>query len=113
MRFKLCATSYYPNEPKRSMALISELGSPEGEQRWVKEGAQLEHFTIYEIRRGMIVYRDGDQLREMAVERGASLPGIVRDARPGSRQVSSAVDDAADILSVPAGPNSVESVGGN
>ncbi len=91
------------------MVLISELGSPEGEQQWVKEGIQLGHFVIHEIRKGMIVYRDGEQLREMAVEHGASLTGIVRDNRLGSRQVSSAADGTADVLFVPAGPNSLES----
>jgi len=113
VRFRLYATSYYPNEPKRSMALISESGAPEGNERWVKEGTQLGHFVIQEIRRGMIVYRDGDNLREMAVEHGASVPGIVRDARRGSLQVSSAADDAPATLSAPAGPNSVELSGGN
>lgn len=41
VRFRLCATSYYPNEPKRSMALISELGSPEGDQRWGEDRGQV------------------------------------------------------------------------
>jgi hypothetical protein len=50
------------------MALISEVGSLEGNGRWVKEGTQVGHFVIHEIRKGMIVYRDGEQLREMAVE---------------------------------------------
>jgi len=72
------------------MALISEIGSPVGSERWVKEGARLGHFVVHQIRRGMIVYRDGDKLREMAVETGASLPGIVQDIRPGGRKVSAA-----------------------
>jgi len=100
VRFKLCGTSYYPNEPQRSMALISDVGAAEGSERWVKEGAQVGHFVIHEIRRGVIVYRDGEQLREMAVEHGASMPSIVRDTRSGSRKVSTAVDDAE--IAVPA-----------
>ena len=94
VRFKLCGTSYYPNEPQRSMALICDVGAAEGGERWVKEGTRLGHFVIHEIRRGVIVYRDGEQLREMAVEHGASVPSIVRDARSGSRKVSTAADDA-------------------
>jgi hypothetical protein len=113
VRFRLCGTSYYPNEPKRSMALISELGLPEGEQQWVKEGTQVGHFVIHEIRKGMIVYRDGDQLREMAVEHGASMPSIVRDTRSGSREVSAAVDDAGIVAPAPAGPNSIGIAGGD
>jgi len=113
VRFKLCGTSYYPNEPGRSMALISEVGSPEGDERWVKEGTQVGHFVIHEIRRGMIVYRDGEQLREMAVEHGASVPSLVRDNRPGSLQVSSAADNPAAVVSSPAGPNDAGPIGGN
>ncbi len=95
------------------MALISELGSAEGSERWVKEGTQLGHFVVQEIRRGAIVYRDGDNLREMAVERGASPPGIVRDIRPGSRRVSAAVGDIDALTPISAGPNSIEIAGGN
>lgn len=91
------------------MALISETGSAEGNERWVKEGTQLGHFVIQEIRRGAIVYRDGDNLREMAVEHSASPPGIVRDIRPGSRRVS-----AADtVIPISTGPNSIEITSGN
>ena len=95
------------------MALISELSSPEGTERWVKEGTQVGHFVIHEIRRGMIVYRDGEQLREMVVEHGASVSSIVRDARPGSRQISRAADDTATTLPGPVGPDSLEPAGGN
>jgi hypothetical protein len=113
VRFRLCGTSYYPNEPGRSMALISEVGSPEGSERWVKEGTQMGHFVIHEIRKGMIVCRDGEQLREMAVEHGVNVPSLVRDARPGSRQISSAADDAMTTSAGPTGASSVEPVGGN
>ena len=113
VRFRLCGTSYYPNEPGRSMALILEVGLLEGNERWVKEGTQVGHFVIHEIRKGMIVYRDGEQLREMAVEHGASVPSLVRDARSGSRQVSSAADGPAAGVSSSAGPNDVGLVGGN
>jgi hypothetical protein len=111
--FKLCATSYYPNQPGRSMALIAELGSGLGGERWVKVGAQVGHFIIHEIRRGAIVYRDGDNLREMAVERRASLPSIVRDLRPGSVRVSAAVRGTDNVTPALAGPNGIEIAGGN
>lgn len=38
VKFKLHGTSYYPNQPGRSMALISEVGAAEGSERWVKKG---------------------------------------------------------------------------
>jgi hypothetical protein len=112
-KFRLCAISYYPNQPGRSMALIAELGSDPGNEHWVKEGAQVGHFTIHEIRRGAIVYRDGDNLREMAVERRASLPSIVRDLRPGSIRVSAAVGGTDSVTPALAGPNGIEIAGGN
>jgi hypothetical protein len=95
------------------MALIAELGSGAGSERWVKEGAQVGHFVIHEIRRGAVVYRDGDNLREMAVERGASPPSIVRDLRPGSLRVSAAISGTDSITPVLVGPNSIEIAGGN
>ncbi len=113
VKFRLHGTSYYPNQPGRSMALIGELGAPEGSERWVKEGAQLGHFVVHEIRRGAIVYRDGEDLREMAVERSASPPSLVRDLRPGSLKVSAAMDGGGPILPAPAGPNGVETAGGD
>ncbi len=113
VKFRLHGTSYYPNQPDRSMALIGELGAGEGSERWVKEGARLGHFVIHEIRRGAIVYCDGEDLREMAVERSVSLPSLVRDLRPGSLKVSAAMDGGGPILPAPAGPNGVETAGGN
>lgn len=78
-----------------------------------EEGAQLGHFVIHEIRRGAIVYRDGENLREMAVERGVSPPSLVRDLRPGSLKVSAAMDGGGPILSAPSGPNGLETIGGD
>jgi hypothetical protein len=112
-KFKLVGTSYYPNQPKRSMALISEPDLGAGSERWVKEGAQVEHFVIHEIRHGLIVYRDGDNLREMAVESGMRTPRLVQDARLGVRKVSAAVDGIGTLAPVGDGPNSVEIAAGN
>jgi hypothetical protein len=95
------------------MALIAELGSSPGSERWVKEGARVGHFVIHEIRRSAIIYRDGDNLREMAVERGPSLPSIVLDLRPGSPRVSAAIGCTDSVTSVLVGPNAIEIAGGN
>lgn len=64
-KFKLIATSYYRSRPEESVALVSEPGR---ESRWVKQGARLGHFVVEQVGRGMIVYQDGDQLCEMAVD---------------------------------------------
>jgi hypothetical protein len=49
------------------MALIMEPGNGET-ARWVKTGASVGHFVIQEIRPGSIVYLDGEQALEMAIE---------------------------------------------
>lgn len=110
-KFTLLATSFCPSQPGRSMALISEVGSLEGNERWVKEGAQVGHFVIHEIRRGAIVYREGDQLREMTVDVAAAPRSLVRDIRPGSRTASAAIEGLGVVAPTSAGPNIVTLIG--
>jgi len=79
-KFKLEGTSYYPNRPERSIALIAEPGSTEENQRWVKEGERLGRFVIHKIRCGVVVYRDeNEQLHEMSIERKTATRSLVRD----------------------------------
>ncbi|HPC95341.1 MAG TPA: hypothetical protein PLU87_10380 [Sedimentisphaerales bacterium] len=66
LNFVLHGTSYCPDQPGRSMALIAEPGSSEADGRWVKEGNQLGHFVVHEIRKGIVVFRSGDDLHELA-----------------------------------------------
>ena len=78
-KFKLEGTSYYPNRPDRSIALVSEPGSADENPRWVKEGERLGHFVIQKIRRGIVVYKDeNEQLHEMSVERKTATRSLVR-----------------------------------
>jgi hypothetical protein len=78
VKFRLHGTSYYPKEPERSMALIWEPGGAEGTHRWVKEGSEIGHFVVNEIRHSLVVLRDGEQLRELAVERRPMLRRLAR-----------------------------------
>ena len=64
-KFKLHGTSYYPSRPAESLALVWEPGSG---LRWVRQGADLGHVTIKQVKGGAIVYYDGQQTHEMAVE---------------------------------------------
>ena len=75
-KFTLVATSYYRSRPEESMALVSEPGK---EPCWVKEGMRLGHFVVEKVQRGMIVYRDGDRLVEMAIDR--KVPDRTRQAK--------------------------------
>jgi len=104
---KLHATSCYPDQPGKSMALISGVGVELQGQRWVKEGSQYGSFQIHEIRRGEIVYRQGDQLHEVAIDHPLDRPSIVRDIRVDSQRLSAAIRP----FPTPAGPNDVEITG--
>ncbi len=65
------------------MALILEQGNS-GAARWVKRGTQVGHFVIQEIRPGSVMYREGEQVREMAIERQATGTMVTADNSGGS-----------------------------
>jgi len=87
-RFRVVAVSCYPQRPERSMALIEPTIG--GEAKWAKEGTPVGHFVVHEIRQGLVVLRNGEQRCELTVERNHVERSLVRDVRPGSRQVSAA-----------------------
>ncbi len=53
------------------MALILEPGGQEP-ARWFRRGAQVGHFILQEIRPGSVVFREGERVQELAVERDAA-----------------------------------------
>lgn len=108
---KLHATSCYPEQPGRSMALVSATGVQTQDQRWVKEGSQFGSFHIHEIRRGGIIYREGDLMHEVAIDPGVKRPSLVRDTRIGAQHVSAAIDNPIRPLPSVAGPNDIEITG--
>ncbi len=79
-KFTLHATSYYPSSPDESLALINEPGKG---HHWVRQGRQVGYIVIQEIRTGMIVWRDGDRVREMLVE-SPKTPGAAPLPKPPS-----------------------------
>ena len=72
--FRVFATSYYRSKPQESMALVSESGS---RPRWIKQGTLLGHFVVMKVMRGKIVYKDDDQLQEMAVDKKIPVPTAI------------------------------------
>jgi len=64
-KFKVLATSCNRDKPQDSIALIDEPGRGE---HWVKIGDPIGHFVLEKIENGFIIYRSGNQSREMAVE---------------------------------------------
>lgn len=108
-KFKLQGTSYYPHEPAKSMALISEPGSPEGNERWIKEGARLGHLVIDKIKHGAVVYRDaGGQLHEMPVEHSPVAPNLVRNHIPSLGVIAQAESDRTSAAGHEMDSNSVD-----
>ncbi|MBP8302494.1 MAG: hypothetical protein KBE04_00030 [Phycisphaerae bacterium] len=73
------------------MALIVESASAEGAGRWVKKDSQVGPWVVQEVRRGMVVVRsrDGQQIREISLERSPAQRTLVRQVRSGNKQVSS------------------------
>ncbi len=63
--FRLLATSCNRSRPEDSLALVSEPGKGE---HWVKKGDPVANFVLEKIEHGIIIYRNGSQLSEMAVE---------------------------------------------
>lgn len=78
------------------MALISEPGLGGGLERWVKEGDQVGHFVIHEIRRGVVVARSGDRLQEMTVEPVKAERGLVRGTRTVEPKLNAKQDTGKD-----------------
>lgn len=105
---KLHATSCYPDRPEKSMALVSLTGMDGGNQRWVKEGAQIGPFVIHEIRRGEIAYQQDDHMHQAVLDRPIDQPSLVRDLRHDSERVSAVFEDSVRAVPIPAGPNDVD-----
>ena len=70
-KFTLVGISYYRSNPDKSMALVSEPGKG---IHWIKKGSNLGHFIVEKIERGKIVYKDGEHLRQMAIDTKTSVP---------------------------------------
>ena len=64
-KFKLLATSCNRARPEDSVALIDEPGKGE---HWAKVGDIIGNFVLERIEPGSIIYRNGNQSSEMAVE---------------------------------------------
>lgn len=63
-QFRILAISYYRSNPEKSLAMVWD--AIKGGY-WIKKGDRLGHFVVERIEKEAIIYRDGDQLRQMAV----------------------------------------------
>ncbi|MHC4069557.1 MAG: hypothetical protein ACYS18_03360 [Planctomycetota bacterium] len=65
-KFKLIGTSFYPDNPEMSLALIDEPGK--GFQ-WVRQSGKVGHLIIQQIKDGLVVVKDGQRTFEMTPQR--------------------------------------------
>ena len=95
--FRLCATSYYPSQPDKSMALIGELQNQRRAAQWFKAGSSLGHLVIQEIRRGAILCRDGDRLVEMCVPQQTVAAPLVQSHGASLAQADAVPTNLVDV----------------
>ncbi len=64
-KFRVLGTSYYQANPLMSLAFIDEPGKG---LHWVRQGSEIMHLTIEEVKDGRIVVRDATGTSEMVAE---------------------------------------------
>ena len=79
-KFKVIGTSCSESDPARSIALVIEVGSDES--RWVREGDQLGHLMVHEIRPGAVVCQAGGELSEMLLEEAPEPTAVATGRLP-------------------------------
>ena len=97
--FQVCATSYFPSQPDKSMALVGELQNQQKAARWVKAGTQLGRLVVQEVRRGSILCREGDRIVEISVEPRTTLTPLVRDHIASLARADSTLPDLLEVES--------------
>lgn len=104
--FKVIGTSYCQADPAMSLVFIDEPGKG---LRWVRQGSEIMHVVIEEVKDGAIVVREGDKTREMQAEErpltvsllegAASSAAVPPPAPPSSRATRTAVAPRPSVRS--------------
>ena len=73
-KFRVFATSYFEANPEMSLALIDEPGKG---KHWVRQSSIVGHFSIEQVKNGLVVVKSGEKTFELPLEKraGTSLPG--------------------------------------
>jgi hypothetical protein len=84
-KFDLVGVSYYRLRPEQSYALINEPGKG---FTWVKQGSNVEHLVISEVKEDSIIIKDGQKSSEMKVPVQESWRNLLKkptsDAQPAA-----------------------------
>jgi hypothetical protein len=65
-KFELLGTSYYPDRPELSLALIDEPGSG---LRWIRQSSKIGHLIVEQVMDGKVTIRDGTNTYELEPKR--------------------------------------------
>jgi hypothetical protein len=95
--FQLLATSCYPSQPDKSMALIGESPNQRCAAQWVKAGSPFGRLVVQEVRRGAILCRDGDRLVEIRLPRETVATPLVRGHGASLAQADVAPTGLVDV----------------
>jgi len=98
-KFRLIGTSYYASHPEMSLALIDEPGKG---FHWVKQGSEVGHLVIEQIKDGVLVVQDGQRTFELEAERTPKISLL---------KVSSSGETASEAIAA-LGSREVESLTG-
>ena len=92
-KFTVRGISYNASRPDDSIALIWEPGIG---LHWIRQGARIGHLVVEKIEPGALVYRNGEQLNEMPIERMKTPVHLVRTHRKSANkpQIDEALDKA-------------------
>jgi hypothetical protein len=96
-QFRILAISYYRSSPDKSLAMVWD--AKKGGY-WIRKGDRLGHFVVERIEKEAVIYRDGDQLRQMAV----AVKQPAQLARLKSKESASIQEIAASQTLVSASP---------
>jgi len=86
-KFDVFATSYCPESPKLSLALIDEPGRG---RRWVRQSSMVGHILIEEVKDGLVIAKSGDKTFEIMLKKGKSveIPSVSAPSTPAGQSRS-------------------------
>jgi hypothetical protein len=68
-KFKVFATSFYPENPKLSQALIDEPGKG---RYWVRQSSMVGHLLVEQVKDGLVVVKGNEETFELKIEKEPS-----------------------------------------
>ena len=82
-KFPLIGTCFYSTRPNQSLALID---LPAKGLRWIRQGDEVGHLIIEEIKDGLIVIRDGERTYELLAEERGQRTNLIRSTSAESSE---------------------------